>query len=204
MRLGYIVMFVELKGIICSGARRGNQHTYALLNDRAPNAKRLLRDEALAELTRRFFTSHGPATIKDYCWWSGLTVSDAKAGLAMLNDQVSEAEIDGQQYWFASDLPPIEEPVGSYLLPVYDEYTVVYKKASSILDPAYAAQMDGFFTSVFALNGEIIGAWRRTFDKQSVVIECKPFRPFSKSEREAFSDAAHRFGDFLSMSVQLV
>jgi len=73
-RVTYIMMRAELDGVICSGARRGKQFTYALLAERAQQARTLDRDEALAELTMRYFTSHGPATIQDFVWWSGLTV----------------------------------------------------------------------------------------------------------------------------------
>ncbi len=87
LRLGHILIHAELEGIVCSGARRGKQFTYALLDERAPQAKTLARDEALAELAKRYFTSHGPATLKDYVWWSGLTVADAKAGIEMVKTQ---------------------------------------------------------------------------------------------------------------------
>src|SRR5690606_7455514 len=92
-RLAYLVMHAELEGVVCSGPRRGKQQTYALLAERAPQTRRLARDEALAELTRRYFTSHGPATVKDFAWWSGLTVADVRAGLAMLD--LCHAEIAG-------------------------------------------------------------------------------------------------------------
>jgi hypothetical protein len=83
MRLGYIVIRAELDAVVCSGARRGKQFTYALLDERAPKAKTFNRNEALMELTRRYFTSHGPAMVQDFVWWSGLTVADAKLGLEM-------------------------------------------------------------------------------------------------------------------------
>src|SRR5579884_1810369 len=83
LRFGLIIMHAELEGIICSGARRGKQFTYALLDERAPQARTLERDEALSELVKRYFSSHGPATLQDFVWWSGLTAADAKAGLAM-------------------------------------------------------------------------------------------------------------------------
>ena len=73
MRLAHLAMYAELEGVICSGPTRGSQFTYALLAERAPDARRLTRDEALGELSRRFFRSHGPATIRDFVWWSGLT-----------------------------------------------------------------------------------------------------------------------------------
>src|SRR5438067_2484699 len=84
LRFTYIIMRAELDGIICSGARRDKQFTYALLDERAPQAKTLARDEALTELARRYFTSHGPATLRDFVWWSGLTTADARVGIEMV------------------------------------------------------------------------------------------------------------------------
>src|SRR5713226_2242979 len=81
LRSTYIIMRAELDGIVCSGARRGKQFTYALLDERVPQTRNLDRDEALAEFARRYFTSHGPATLQDFVWWSGLAAADAKAGL---------------------------------------------------------------------------------------------------------------------------
>jgi hypothetical protein len=98
-RLAYIVAHAELEGLICSGALRGKQHTYALLEERAPGGGILDREEALAELTRRFFVSHGPATLKHFAWWSGLTIADGKAGLAMARQHLTRIEAGGRTYW---------------------------------------------------------------------------------------------------------
>jgi hypothetical protein len=206
IRLGYILHFAELEGIVCNGPRRGKQHTYALLDERVPSARRLVRDEALGELTLRFFTSHGPATVKDFSWWSGLTGADVKAGLAMLTSQLGHEVIDGQTYWSSMSKPAAEEPpVKGHILPVYDEYGIAYKNRSAILDPQHAEQAQNpLFTSAFALNGEIIGMWRRTFSKKSVVIESAPFRPFSAAEGDAFAAASRHFGAFLEMPVVLL
>ncbi len=205
LRLGYIVHYAELEGIICSGARRGKQHTYALIDERAPDARRLAREEALAELTLRFFTSHGPATVKDFSWWSGLTTADVRAGLAMLDHQLNHEVIGEQTYWFSSSMSPAEKPpMTGHLLPVYDEYTIAYKNQTNVLDPKYLELASGdLYTSSFVVNGEIVGMWRRTFSKKSVVIELVAFRPFSAAENDAFIAAAHRFGAFLGMPVVL-
>ncbi len=100
-RLVHFLMHAELSGLIGSGARRGKQQTYALLAERAPNATKLAREEALAELTRRYFSGHAPATLKDFAWWSGLTVADAKQGIESLAGELASAEIDGATYWSA-------------------------------------------------------------------------------------------------------
>jgi len=64
LRLSCIMMRAELDGIVCSGARKGNQFTYVLLDERVPPTNFITQDEALAELTKRYFTSRGPATLK--------------------------------------------------------------------------------------------------------------------------------------------
>ena len=82
-RFAYLLMHAELDGLICSGPRRGKQFTYALLDERAPTARTHDREQALVELTRRYFGSRGPATAHDFAKWSGLTVADARRGWSM-------------------------------------------------------------------------------------------------------------------------
>lgn len=206
IRLGYIVHFAELEALICSGPRRGKQHTYALIAERAPQARSLDRDEALAELIRRYFTSHGPALVHDFAWWSGLTIADIKAGIELAKVDLAHEVIDGQTYWFSASMPPAEPlPLTGHLLPVYDEYIIAYKNHAAHLNPKYAELTDNrFFTCAFVFEGEIIALWRRTFSKKSVVIESAPFRPFTPAENDTFADAAQRFGDFLGVPVALV
>jgi hypothetical protein len=206
MRLGYIVHYAELEGIVCSGRRRSKQHTYALIAERAPQSQQLSREEALAELTLRFFSSHGPATIKDFSWWSGLTIADVKVGLAMLSAQLTSQVVEGETYWCSTSHPVMRESSDSgYLLPIYDEYTIAYKQHSAILSPEYADKVtDRFFTSPYIYKGELIGMWRRTFSKKSLVVELMPFRPFTPDEHAAFVTAAHCFGEFLDMQTTVL
>jgi hypothetical protein len=206
LRLGYIVHWAELEALVCSGPRHGKQFTYALLDERVPPAKPLKRDEALAELARRYFTSHGPATTHDFSWWSGLTVADAKAGLASLGTQLTHEVIDGRTYWFAESgtIGKGTSPT-AYLLPNYDEY-ISYKDRSAVFDSRYADRLDiqaGGLPHFLVIRGQIVGAWRRTFVKGAVVIESRPFVPLMATESTAFTAAAQRFGDYLGMPVVL-
>src|SRR5205085_3201799 len=184
-RVTYIVMRAELDGIICSGARRGKQFTYALLAERAPQARMLDRDEAMAELTMRYFMSHGPATIQDFVWWSGLTAADAKVGLAMVTSNLQQETINGQTYWFSSSTPPVQDPSQTaYLLPNYDEYTVGYTDRSAIFDALHTNKLDprgGLLTNTMVLDGQVVGPWKRAFKKNAVVIEANPFTPLSNT-----------------------
>ncbi len=204
-RVTYIMMRAELDGIICSGARRGKQFTYALLAERAPQARSLDHDEALAELTMRYFTSHGPATIQDFVWWSGLTMADVKIGLAMVTSHLLHDTINGQTYWFSPSMPPVQDPPQmAYLIPNYDEYTVGYTDRSAIFNASHTDKLDprgGLLTNTMVLDGQVIGTWKRTFTKNTVVIEANPFVPLSITESRAFAASANRYGEFLHMSV---
>jgi winged helix DNA-binding protein len=204
-RITHIVMRAELDGIICSGARRGKQFTYALLAERAPQARSLDRDEALAELTVRYFTSHGPATVQDFVWWSGLTAVDARAGLAMVTSRLLNETVGGQTYWFSPAMPPGQYlSQAAYLLPNFDEYTVGYTDRSAIFDALHTSKLDprgGLLTNTMVLDGQVIGTWRRTFRKTGVVIEANPYVSLSNTEICAFAGPASQYGTFLQMHV---
>jgi hypothetical protein len=204
-RFTALMMHAELDGIVCSGARRGKQFTYALLAERAPQARMLDREEALAELARRYFTSHGPATIQDFVWWSGLTGADSRAGLAMVTSYLLHEKINGQTYWFSLSTPPEQDlSQAAYLLPNYDEYTVGYTDRSAIFDASHTDRLDprgGLLTSTMVLDGQVIGTWKRIFKKNTVVIEASPFVPLSTTETRAFAISANRYGEFLHMPV---
>ncbi|MBC7813013.1 MAG: AlkZ family DNA glycosylase [Burkholderiales bacterium] len=207
-RMGFITGQAELNGVICSGALRGKQQTYALLSERAPHARRLERDEALAELALRYFTGHGPATLKDYVWWSGLTTADARAGIEMVKQQLTSETVDAQTYWFSPSMPTEPAiPMIAYLLPNYDEYLVGYADRSAAFDTQFTHklnQQDGIvFNNVIVLEGLVVGTWKRTLKKNTVIVETNLFRPLTAVEDEAVNSAAQRYGDFLGLTVQM-
>ena len=208
LRFTYLIVRAELDGIVCSGARRGKQFTYALLDERAPHTRTLEREAALAELAKRYFSSHGPATLKDFVWWSGLTVSDANKGLDSIRSQlISEVE-NGQTYWFADSTPMSAPSPTVHLLPDYDEYTVGYTDRSAIFDGSHINKLDSRGSElaqyILVLDGHIAGTWKRTLKKNEVVIELVRFRDFTKAEEQAIADATERYGKFLGLPVRLV
>jgi hypothetical protein len=206
LRLTHIMMRAELDGVVCSGAKRGKQFTYALLDERAPQARTLEREEALAELTRRYFTSHGPAQAKDFVWWSGLTMSDVKAGIEIVKPQLAHETVDGQTYWFAESTPVSNPSTTAYLLPNFDEYGVAYRDRSALVDPSSEKQdpQDPFYLgNLIVIDGKAVGSWKRTFSKGAAVITTQAYTRLSDAQLEAISAAAERYGAFLGMKVIL-
>jgi hypothetical protein len=205
-RVGYVLMYAELLGLICSGARSAKQQTYALLDERAPlvQARRLQHDEALAELTLRYFTSHGPATVKDFHWWSSLSPTAIRAGLAMVAGQLEHVDFDGARYWFAVP-PPTTRPTSPtvQLIQAYDEYVVGYSETKYALDTAGSARAlprrEAMFNLIVLLDSQVAGNWKRTFRPGSVHIDVVLYAPFDAGQTAALYAACTRHAEFLGL-----
>lgn len=200
-RLAHIMIHAELDAVVCSGPMRGKQFTYALADERVPAAPERTRDEALCELTQRYFTSHGPALPQDFAWWSGLTIRDAHLGLELAGKSLSTLEVDGRRYYHAGSArpPKLRSPV-VHLLPNYDEQLIAYKERSATIDRERVMSL-GRRENVFAnhmvtLNGQVIGGWRRSAARPHAPIEIKLVAKLSAPERQALKDAEARLAKF--------
>lgn len=200
IRLAHVAMYAELEAVICSGPRRGKQFTYALLAERAPQSVRLSRDEALATLARRYFSSHGPATIRDFVWWSGLATADATRGLEM--NKARRLEIDGQTYWTIGPAPRgAQRARRVHLLPIFDEYFVAYRDRDAVpqgpsLVPAGARDPVNFRHSL-VIGGQVAGTWRTKRQSKAVVINAFPLRRLTAAEQGALREAVQLYERFL-------
>jgi winged helix DNA-binding protein len=207
LRLGLLMLRAELDGIICSGARRGKQHTYALLDERAPQAKTLERDEALAQLAMRYFGSHGPATLQDFVWWSGLTMKDARKGMDFVKTQLTCETIDQRTYWFVLSTPKKRSSPTVHLLQNYDEYTVAYTDRTFLFDIAHNDKLDSrgniIFQYAIVMDGLIAGTWKRKIKKNEVVINIVLFTALTSDQHQAIIAAAQGYGKFLELPVVL-
>jgi hypothetical protein len=210
VRLACIVMRAELDGLICSGARRGKQFTYALLEERVTRRTALEREAALFELARRYFTTRGPATVDDFAWWSGLTKADAKRGVEAAAAYLDHQSIDGGSYWFppAERTPRISSsPSLAHLLPNYDEYFIGFRDRSAfsarLESSGLQPRTDALSGNILIVNGQIVGGWRRTLARQSVIVEPKLLIRLSEAQRRAVGVTARKFGRFLALPVEI-
>jgi len=197
LRLTFITARAELDQIICSGAKRGKQFTYALLDQRAPDAKRLQHDEALAELSLRYFRSRGPATMHDFTWWSGLSPTDSKRGIEIIKSQLGSCVVDEQTYFFSPSPGHPNKKSAIYMLPSYDEYTVAYKDRSLVIDPAFEGQAGhGIFNPNIVVNGQVKGSWRRELKGEKIIVEVQYFSPVGSRVYQTVSSIAKRYAKF--------
>ena len=201
IRFTYILLRAELDGIVCSGPRRGNQFTYALLDERVPPSKQLTGDEALAELTRRYFASHGPATLVDFVWWSGLTTSDGRRGIALLNRDLERIEIEDTVYWSSGSISKPSNSFDAHLLPAYDEYNVAYKHRQLVFDQNSTSQITNWdaLGPTVIIDGRITGTWKGNVGANSITVSMTPSRSLRKQEKLAIAKAAERYAAFLEL-----
>ncbi len=221
-RMVYMLQRASLDRLICFGERRGREFTHTLLDEWAPAAGSREPDQALAELAERYFASHGPATLQDYTWWSGLPAADARRGLESVRGKLQPSVVDGETFWQAprgrtgpggrEQAPPAARrgraeqgnPAGAWLLPCFDEYVVGYKDRSAILDARHMARSgNGLLHPTIAVNGRIAGTWKRTIRRTEVVVSASPFSPLSRTEARGVAAAVTRYGDFLGMPAVL-
>lgn len=206
--LSYQMIAAELDAVICSGARRGKQHTYALLEERVPSAPARSRDEALAELALRYLQGHGPALVQDLAWWSGLTIADAKRAVAAGSNELRSAEVAGKQYWFAplTRAASLTEPV-VHLLPNYDEQLIAYRYRGNAVAESLSARVgpgDGVFDGhALTVDGQLVGSWRRELGKTSVNVSVTTLRKLDRAERQRLAVAARKYAAFVELELEL-
>jgi hypothetical protein len=216
-RLPHMLMHAELECIICSGAPRGKTQTYALVDERAPAGHALDGDEALAELARRYFTTHGPATERDFRWWSSLRAADARRAIAAADASLERVDLDGRTFWMApeEDLPARRVPArrassapapGIYLLPVLDQYLIGYTHSRDLaFEPG--AETSAFGARVgnnwIVRRGMVIGRWRSRRRGDRITVEAATFDTANPTTRREIERAARRFARFQDLQIEV-
>jgi hypothetical protein len=205
----HILWFAALSGLICMGPMEGKQQTFVLLDEWAQDARDFPREEALAELAKRYFTSHGPATLNDFAWWTGLTKTEARAGINAARPELISKTVDGKEYWLSGSTgeAPKSDTEDIYLLPGFDEYLLGYTDRSAALATEHAGKVvpggNGVFRPVIVVNGKITGTWQRAVKKNAVEITLSPFTRLKFSE-EKLAQAAQQYSDFLALPLSKI
>jgi hypothetical protein len=199
----HVVFALAHRKVICFGTREEKQHTFRLLDEWVPAGPAWTREEQMAELATRYFTSHGPATLQDFTWWSGLTAADAREALALAEGRLEQEEIGDKRYWFKEPVRAKADPaLRSWLLPAFDEFTVAYKDRSAVVDPAHRrlhVGLNGLINPAIVLDGRVEGTWKRKLTPAQAVIAMAPFTKFSRAEHAALLPAIRRYGQFLGV-----
>ncbi len=186
------------------GPMRGNDQAVVLLDEWVPEPRVLDRDEALGEFVRRYFASHGPATLRDFAWWTKLPLRDATVGMAVAREHLEELVVDDVSYWMAPGLPD-RASRRVHALPGFDEFLLGYQDRSASLAAEHAQLTvpgnNGMFLPTIVVGGSVAGLWRRKKTAAGVTVTPVPFGPLSPRQLSGFEGAAAGYGRFLGVPV---
>ena len=204
---GYHILWqAAQRGLICLGPMEGTQQTVVLLDAWVPASRDLSREEAVAELARRYFSSHGPASVRDFAGWAGLTLTEARSGLDAVRSDLVSRTIDTTDYWMSTAVAdsPVTDAPSVVLLPGFDEYVLGYKDRSAVLAPEHASKIvpgnNGIFLPALVAGGHIVGTWTRRRTTTALGLTLRPFAPLA-APQESITAAAHRYSAFVGLPV---
>lgn len=207
-RVGHILGALSLRGVLCIGPMEGKQQTFVLLDEWAPKPRSLTREEGLGELAKRYFTSHGPATLLDFAAWASLAQRDAKVGLELAKSQLTSVNVEGAEYWLnrnAQDVDPSASK-GVHLLAAFEEYLLGYKNRTAVVAPerAVASYTNGIFYPIIVVNGQVVGTWKRTVNPKNIAVSFSLFELLSDSVMKQVRSQAERYGEFMGQPIVFV
>lgn len=186
-RFAFMLQRASLDGLIHQGISVKNDPLYHSLKN-LPSTH-MTKDEALEEISKRYFYSHGPATLKDFVWWSGLTVKEAQAGLKSVEHELTKYEIGNKIYWTEIGRKLRDQALPNVkIIPQYDDYLLGYQDRGASIDERtkiLLKQKYGIFNPVILVNGTVTGTWKREINKNKVIFKLNHFRPLNRQENEA-------------------
>jgi hypothetical protein len=203
-RVHYLLQRAALEGLICLGPNRGRESTYRLLSTEGDSSPAVEVSRAPTALVQRYFSSHGPATIQDFCWWTGLPTAVARE--ALHNVTFLQQIVSGGKELWAGRNQLQGATASALLLPSFDEYLLGYRDRSTALDPAFRKKVNaggGMMKPVIVLNGKVVGIWKQSKRQDRIQIFVTPFRDLREGEYRAIKQAAERYSRFLKTKVEL-
>ncbi|HZW39710.1 MAG TPA: winged helix DNA-binding domain-containing protein [Ignavibacteriaceae bacterium] len=205
-RASHYLMEAEIIELVCSGTIKNGKQTYALLDERITRKDNLSREEALAKLAELYFTSHGPATDKDFYWWSGLTIKEVRIAIELISKKFNVEKINEENYIFKNPSKFMKNS-GVYLLPAYDEFVISYKDRTALLHPdnhESVISMNGIFKPTILVNGKVAGIWKRVTKNNVIKVEINLFGKVNSLNKNLIEKAVSKYSNFLGKEANIV
>ncbi|TGM95502.1 winged helix DNA-binding domain-containing protein [Leptospira dzoumogneensis] len=208
-RLSHILQRAGLEGLICFGPRRDKDFTYALIEEWIPGVKNVKKpkEEALYEITKKYFDTRAPATLADFVWWSGLNVKDAKTGIESFSSKLNSFQKDDQTYYIPKKTELVDKGSDTlFLLPAFDEFLLAYTDRRDCMDPPpkrLLTPADDLFRPILVINGWVSGIWQRELKKEDIILKVNPYKPLNANLKKKLKKAAEEYAKFLGKNLIL-
>lgn len=206
---------IHILGTLCrhawlvQGPLAGNQQLLVAFDEWIPNSRDLGREDGIAEFMLRYFRSHGPATLRDFAWWTQIPLTEVRSALEQVRGGLVELEFGEVSYWLSPEVAALlDDGVPGQrsvlLLPGFDEFLLGYQDRSLVLSPEHANRIvpgsNGVFKKTLVAGGEVIGTWARAGTSRSAAVVPELFedtKPLGNGAQAAFARAAHQYLSFL-------
>lgn len=199
----HLLRYFSEKGLLCFGPHINKQPTFVLLDEWVAPTPPLSEDEALYTLTKRYFTSHGPATLRDFAGWGGITLIMARRGLALTGLELKSVVVNNISYWLHPNSRPAKP--AAYLLPGFDEYMLGYKDRSAALPVRFSNAIipggNGIFLPTLVADGQIVGTWKRILKKTQQTLIITPLETLSNDMSHSIERATKQYEAYVNQSV---
>ncbi|MEV0900634.1 winged helix DNA-binding domain-containing protein [Actinoplanes sp. NPDC049802] len=194
----HLLWYSSQRALTAIAPNRGAEQTFVLLDEWAGERNSPSREEALAILAHRYFRSHGPTTVKDFAGWTGLTLTDSRAGVAAAG--LRPVEVEGVEMWADPAVLDAGPVTGWWALPGFDEYLLGYKDRSMMATAGQLAEVvpggNGVFQSTLVRDGRVMATWKRTLGKKAVTVTVRPLAVF---DPERARQALEPFAAFVGL-----
>lgn len=211
----HIIGILAQTGTLCWGPHEGKQQQLVLFDEWIPNSRTLERDEALGEFLFRYLDGHGPATLKDFAWWSKVTMAETRTGLAVAGDRLTEWDVDGTSYYLPASADPSNlggapkqrSPI--LTLPAFDEYLLGYGDRSLAIDTEHFTRVvpgkNGIFFPIVVTRGRVVGTWRAPANGSAApVAEATLFEATPSGWETHFAHGIGEYAAFLGKPVEML
>ena len=204
LRASHIMFRAETDLVVCNGIKKDKQFTYALLDERIASIRKITKEQALSQLAQCYFSSHGPATLQDFSWWSGLSVTDSKHALELVKPNLISEKLKDHTLWFLNNINSTPKTNKLFFLPSYDEFLISYKSREISMDSKFSSRTfttNGIFNPIIVHNAKVIGIWKPQFKKDILIKEYFFVLPTENQKRLCLK-AAKEYGRFMQMKVK--
>jgi hypothetical protein len=199
----HLLWFAAQRGVTAIAPHVGKEQTFVRLDEWAPEPHRPSREEALARMAVRYFRSHGPTTRKDFAGWTGLTMTDTKAGIAAAGDALAVVDVAGTEMIMAAGAEERPAADGWLALPGFDEYLLGYKDRSMMATPEQLAAVipggNGIFQSTLVRDGRVVATWKRTLGRKAVTVTVQPLIGFTAADHRRAAEALEPFAAYVGL-----
>ena len=195
----HLWLLATLDGELCLGPDHGAYACLVRTTDWLGELPTLPREDALAELARRYLRGYGPADERDFARWAGLPLRDTRLAFERI---ASELEPAGERFTLGRAPRPARSPVVR-MLGAFDNYNLGYVDRGFALEPADEKRVNpggGIVRPSIVVDGRCVATWasKRSGDRLAVTIE--PFERLEPAVAEAIEGEVADLGRFEDVS----